>query len=157
MKSRLDVHKLPNDVRFLTKQHFIDLITFMITSIFRASVNPDEFEKHANCVHNNGPSILFEYIKQNRETFGKTEKVVDLLALMDVIKDYSQSHRRSFDYGNSKIKHDIAFWNLSSSNVRTPTTDYPLPSPQKDGERVSSKGALRHMKYDHIPGAGELV
>ena len=156
MKSKLDIHKLPSDARYVTKHHFNDIVTYLITTIFRSSVSPEEFEKHASGLNNNGPGVLFDYIKQNRETFGKIDKVVDLLALLDVIKKYSESHRRSFDYGNSKIKHDIAFWNLSSSNLRTPSTDYPIPSPQKEGDRVSSKGALRRKKYEHISGAGKL-
>ena len=150
VNSKLDIHKLPNDVRFLTKEHFVHIL-----SIFMRGADGTQVDVNGrNETIVRGPGVLFDYIRQNRETFGKIEKVVDLLALLDVIKNYSESHRRSFDYGNSKVKHDIAFWNLSSSNIRTPTTDYPLPSPQKDGDRVTSKGALRHMKYDHTPGAG---
>ena len=40
----------------------------------------------------------------SRQVFGRNERVVDLIGLLDVIKNYSASHRRSFDYTSSRVK-----------------------------------------------------
>lgn len=134
-KTKQEISRLPGDVRYLRKDIFCAVL-----NIFCA--NSEKIPPH-------GPSVLFDHIKEVRQVFGMNERVVDLVALVDVIKHYSESHRRSFDLSNSKEKHSIAFWNLSSSQVPTPKTDFPVYSP-KAGERVTSKGAIRLHKYGHL-------
>ena len=87
--------------------------------------------------------------------FAKSERVVDLLSLLEILKGYSIAKRRSFDYNSSKITSEIAFWNLSSSKIPTPKTDYPVILP-KEGERLSSKGACGNKKYS-INASGYVV
>lgn len=102
-----------------------------------------------------GPIVLFDNIKEARSVFGRSERVVDLLSLLQILKNYSGAKRRSFDYNSSKIMSEIAFWNLSSSKIPTPKTDYPVMLP-KEGERMSSKGACRNKKYS-TTATGDVI
>lgn len=137
IKTKKDISKLPGDVRYLNKEDFMDLLKDFIVV--------QKFDR--------GSAVLFDHVKETKSIFGKSERVVDLISLIDILKGFSVSKRRSFDYTSSRVTSEIAFWNLSSSKIPTPKTEYPLDIPA-EGKRKSSAGAMKRNKVTRntIPG-----
>jgi hypothetical protein len=94
-------------------------------------------------------AMFFQQLVE-RKAFGHAVKpVVDLCLFISLLRSDDVS-RRSYDFRDTFVAHDVEFWNLHRAPIPNGGTNTPhkvIPLNVQAGERIASAGALQKDSY----------